>query len=146
MTTRTQYMNVDDFPIEKDGCNSAEKCGSQEWECRVADNPLIVRLKWKYPIRQVLYSCVGVFCTILFGTSAMVNFFRERALQQTDGGGKAHDAESASSLDEVVSEDFLRDNIPFFSSEQFRPRYADSDRIRRPPTAFSRAQTFIEHD
>lgn len=77
-TTKTQFMDVDDFPPENAGCNSFETCGETTWECRVADNPAIIRLKWHYPVREVIYSTVGMLCTLVFGTLALISFFRER--------------------------------------------------------------------
>lgn len=138
-------MQVDEFPTEKDGCDSAENCGSQKWECRVADNPLIVRLKWHYPIREVLYSCMGMLFTILFGTSALINFLQARASRCISEDDNTSDTEMKYHMEEVVVPDeYLQSNIPFFSSEKSAAQQTITNRIRRPPTAYTRPRAFTE--
>lgn len=144
-TTKTIYMQVDEFPAEKDGCDSAESCGLQKWECRVADNPLMVGLKWHYPIREVLYSCMGMLFIILLGTSALISFFRERTSEYANKDDKASENEMEYHLKEVaVPDEYLQSNIPFFSSEQSAVRQTVSNIIRRPPTVYSRPKAFTE--
>lgn len=86
ITTVTQYMDVDDFPRENNGCDSEEQCGMEVWPCRVSDNPHIVSLKWQYPVRNMIYTALGIACTLLFGISALWHHFRAQPEAEAEAG------------------------------------------------------------
>lgn len=77
--TKVQYMDIDDFPKEHNGCKSAKSCGLEEWPCRVSlDDPKDVSLRWAYPVKSVAYCSIGIICAVLFGSLGGWRLYKDR--------------------------------------------------------------------
>lgn len=75
ITSMVQYSNVDDFPLNKNGCTSAESCGLRRWICRVSDKSA-VGLRWNYPTKRLIFCVIAIILEVIFCILFAIRAFR----------------------------------------------------------------------
>lgn len=74
-THTVQYNRVRDFPKVNDGCSSASTCGMELWPC-LQNEQSQVRLRWRYPVDQLVYCIISIVATVLFGAISVWWYLR----------------------------------------------------------------------
>lgn len=89
-----QHNVINDFPIGRNGCNTEETCGVEEWPCRISNNPSIVALRWTFPVSAAIYCAIAVIFVTVFAIMATRRFLRcgdnPRLFGSTSSGTTEH--------------------------------------------------------
>lgn len=81
-----QYNRLRDFPKVNDGCTSASTCGMELWPCH-QNEVSQVRLRWRYPVNELVYCIMSIVATVLFGGISMWWYLRvEKDGCESEGG------------------------------------------------------------
>lgn len=83
-TAHAQHDDLPDFPFERDGCETEESCGLEEWPCRIGRLPSIVSLHWQFPISETIYCIIGVAASLIFAVMAVVRYIRDGKKRNDD--------------------------------------------------------------